>query len=240
MRLSIVAGYKNLFPNGRKAYESFVEGIPSDVVISFFIALNNELNSNEQNIDLQKRIYLTLTKRFSNKQKQELSNAFKRFRIKTEGRYEGPIFARRYLIEVVIKELNNYRNCPHYIYDPIDEYNLFKAYLLAVDEVNARDHNPINLKKEDSLSPYPLLWLSILNQWEWNEKTNIIFETFKLLCFLQYVKFQYNGYLKEYINSLGFKSISQLLESFNQINNSTYIDNKGSILRKLVYINPLE
>jgi len=241
MQSSTVAGYKDLFPNGRRNYTSFVEAIPSDIVISVLIALNNELNSEEETFELQKRIFRALTKRFTDKQKEELAKTLNRFRAKTDDQYSGLIFGRRYLIATIIKELNNYRQCPNYIDNPIDEYHLFKAYLIVVDEVNQRDHRFIDFKKldkTDPLSRYKLLWLPLINQWEWYERVNIIFETFKLLCFLKYVKVMYNDYLKEYLNGLDFKSIEQLLGSFNQVNKSTYVDDKDALLRKLAYIAP--
>lgn len=241
MRSSTVAGYKDLFPNGGKGYESFVEALPSDVIICVLIALNNELTSDEETFNLQKRIFQALSKRFTYKQKSELTKAINQFIVKTKGEYSGYIFGRRYLIATIIKELNNYRQCPGYIDNPIDEYNLFKAYLIGVDEVNLRDHSFINFKKLDKADPltkYKLLWLPLLNQWEWNERVNIIFETFKLLCFLKYVKVKYKDYLKVYLNGLDFKSIEQLLGSFNQVNKSTYVDDKNAMLRKLAYIAP--
>jgi hypothetical protein len=238
---STVAGYKDLFPNGTKSYSDCVKDIPSDILLSVFIALNNELNSHEEWFELQKRIYLSFTKRFTKKQKNELFTTLNRFRVKTGNRYDGLIFGRRYLIEFIIKELNNYRECPEYEDQLIDEYNIFKAYLKVIDEVNLRDHTFIDFFKLDKTSPtwiYRMLWLPLLNQWEWNEKTNIIFETFKLLCFLKFVRLEYPKYLKEYLKAFNFKSIAQLLGSFSQVNKSTYMDDEHAMLRRLVYINP--
>ncbi|MGE6220432.1 hypothetical protein ACQKCH_11445 [Nubsella zeaxanthinifaciens] len=238
---STVAGYKDLFPNGTKSYSDFVKDIPSDVLICVFIALNNELNSPEERFQLQKRIYLSFTKTFTKKQKNELISTLNKFRVKTGNKYEGLIFGRRYLIEFVLKELNNYRICPDYEDQIIDEYNIFKAYLKIIDEVNFRDHSFIDFNKLDKKSPfwvYQMLWLPLLNQWEWNERTNLIFETFKLLCFLKFVGTEYTRFLKEYLNAFNLNSIAQLLGSFSQVNKSTYMDDEHAMLRRLVYINP--
>lgn len=241
MRSNTVPGYKDLFPNGNKTYKHFVQKVPSDIIIRVFIALNNELNTDEETYRLQKRIYQAWTKRFSSKQLNELNNALTRFSRKTGNRFYGMIFGRRYLLEVILKELNNYRDCPDYQDDPMDEYDHFKAYLIAVDEVNKRDHNLINfgtLKKEDPFWQYRILWPPMLIQWEWNEKNNIIYETFKLLCFFKYANSTYSEYVKEYLHSLNFKSVAQLIGSFQSVNKSTSLDDKEAMLRKLVYIKP--
>jgi hypothetical protein len=235
-----VAGYKDLFPKGNKTYDNFTKGIPSDVVVSFFVALNNELDSREERFELQERIYKAFTARFTLKQDQELFNAFRQFIPKTNGQYGGLIFGRRYLLELIAKEVNNYRECSDYEDHPVDEYNLFKAYLTIVDEINERDHIFINFKNLDKGNPsnkYRLLWLPILNQWEWNETVNLVFELFKLLCFLKYAKANYLEYLKEYLDALGFKTIGNLLSSFHQVTKLTYVEDKNALLKKLAYLN---
>lgn len=238
---NIIAGYKNLFPNGNKGYQSFVSRLPSNLIISVLIALNNELNTNEPLYQNQIRLFNLLTSRFTNKQKIELDEAFKRYKLKVRGQYSVIVFGKRYLLAAIVKELNNYRECLDHVDSPIDEYNLLKAYLTAVDEVNTKDQTFIDFKKlerTDPLSKYKLLWSILLNQWEWNEQVNIIFETFRLFCFLKYVKVKYRNFLREYLHSLGFESIEQLVASFNQINKATNIENKKEILKKLVYIVP--
>lgn len=239
MNTSTVAGYKDLFPKGNKSYNHFVKDIPSEIIISFFIAINNELDSNEEAFGIQQRVYNAFTRRFSKKQNHELINSFNRFYLKTNRRYEGLMFGRRYLLELIAKELANYRKCPEYEDKIIDEYNLFKAYLVVVDEINARDHTFINfngLDKTDPLFKYNLLWLPTLNQWEWNEKANIIFERFKLLCFLKYAKKNYYIYLKEYLEALNFDSIGKLLSSFDQVSKMSFVEDNDAMLKKLVYL----
>lgn len=238
---NIIAGYKDLFPNGNKDYQSFVNRLPSNLIISVLIALNNELNTNETPHRIQSRLFNLLTSRFTYKQKIELDTAFRRYNQKVRGQYSGIIFGKRHLLTAIVKELNNYRECLDHVDSPIDEYNLLKAYLIAVDEVNTKDQTFIDftkLERTDPLSKYKLLWPILLNQWEWNEQVNIIFETFRLFCFLKYVKVKYRDFLKEYLHSLGFESIEQLVASFNQINNATNIENEKEILKKLVYIVP--
>lgn len=243
MFTSSVAGYKDLFPKGTKKYEDFVTGIPSDIVIRTFIAINQELDVIDDKIENQRRLFRLVTSRFSKKQKKEISDAFHRFIPKTQKGFSGIVFGRRYILEFLLKELNHYRTVDLYEDRPLDEYNLFKAYLTVVDEVNKRDHSFIQFRKLDKDDPnhrYKLLWLPILNQWEWNEKTNIIFEIFKVLCFFKYTKAHYHSYLKEYLNQFGFNSIGQLLASFDQVNKATQSDDKEALMRKLVYIKPAE
>src|SRR5690606_24932629 len=64
---------------------------------------------------------------------------------------------------------------------------------------------------------YRLIWTTLINQYEFSQDVNIGFELFKLLCFFKYSLTNYRPYLREYINGLGFKSLSHYLGSFAQL-----------------------
>jgi hypothetical protein len=237
MHSQVVPNYSDLFKTPTD-YKDIVAGLSSESIIITCIAINNELNSIEERYTLQKRIYGELRKTFTPGQKRYIDLAFNKLRVKTNKRFEGLVFAKRYLLEMILKELNNFR----YVNEPKSqpqEYAFFKAYLQVTQEVHQHDKSltAAKLPKGDPNKKYEFLWKP-LNQLEFSEEPHITFEIFKLLSFLKFAAITYHKELKQYLNKNNFTSIGMLMASFNQVNNATMYEDSNSILKKLVYVRP--
>ena len=244
MKASTVPGYLDLFSDQNDKYEYLVEKIPSETVIRICAALNNELNGPGGAIAGQDSIYRAITHRFSDEQKADLKVRLSLFQKKIGDGNQIRLFATRYLLDMILKELNNFREAGEYTDDIENEYKLLKAYLLVTDETAKKDQNSIDfesLKKVDPDLLFKLMWLPLLGQFEYNEKSNLLFETYKSFCFFKYVSIEYRPYLKEFINRLGFNSVGEYLNSFSKIGMSiANTDNTAPMLRRLNYIVPKE
>ncbi len=246
MKLVVVPGYRELFGETKITYEELIKHIPSEIIISVLISLNNELNVPTKEItdsENQKRLRELLSERFTQQQSSYLNNAYYNYGLNTNGTYNAHVFARQYLLVMILKELNNYRDFELEDTTGNDEFNILIAYLLVIDEVNF--NNKVLLDEAlthqgDSLLDYRMLWTPSISQYEFNEKTNTVYELFRLIAFSKYTVKYLRGYLKEYLNGFNFKNIAELLCSLYQLSMTTLNYQKDEILKKLNYIKPAE
>lgn len=242
MKMTLVPGYRSLFGEPDKTYGELLADLPSDIIIAVAIMLNNELNAPVPSMDNQERLRNIISRNFTQAQKKFLDWAFHRYSIKAKGNYTNYVFARRYLIALILKELN--RNAIFEFKDssPDQEYNFLLAYLLVIDEVNERDSTSLREvinHTDKSFHSYRMLWSPLINQYQFNEHTNIPFEFFKLLCFLKYAYQNYRPFLKEYIGQFGFNTLGQFTNSLYQISAVSIRYNDKEVLSKLNYITPV-
>jgi hypothetical protein len=245
MKTSNVPGYKELYPNGNDRYSELVKEISSETIIRVCGALNNELNGKGGMVGNQAGIFKDFSKTFTVEERRELLAAVTAYQAKIGEEARLLFFGTRYLVSMVIKELNHFRKINHPVEDKPLEYQLFKAYLLIIDEEAAKDHLAIDFKKlvpDDPLNLMRVLILPVINQFEFNERSDMLFETYKSACFLKYLQnSSYRPYLKEWLNDLHFKNVGAYLASFNQINQTIHnFDPEAKMLKRLNYIKPDE
>lgn len=243
MKMMLIPGYEELFGVSTVDYENLVKSIPSEVVISVLIMLNNELNAplpDEQN---QERLRNLLSERFSKANYRDLNEAYYKYVQRTQGAYKKDVFGRRYLLEMILKELNHFRSFEIADTTGDDEYNILIAYLMTVDEINKKDYDlfkEAEKLKGDPLFEYRMLWTPTISQIEFSEKPNLVYELFKLIAFLRYALQKYRNHLFEYIHKFGFKNISELVGSIRQIAQTTLQHRVDEVFKKLTYIVPNE
>lgn len=243
MKMILVPGYTELFGESTQKYEDLIGKIPSEVIISVLITLNNELNAPLPDEKNQDRLRALVSERFSETDSNKLNTAYYRFIRKAQGAYRKDVFGRRYLLEMILKELNQFRSFEITDTTGEDEYNILLGYLLTIDEVNKKDYDLFKEAeqfKSDPLYEYRMLWTPNISQIEFSEKPNPIYELFRLLAFLRFALQNFKSYLTEYTRSFGFKNISQLIGSINQIVQTTLQYRENEILKKLTYIVPNE
>ncbi len=233
----LVPGYRELFGEPNATYEELVQSMPSRVIIEIAVALNNELNAPISEKHNQKRLRDLVSQRFTQQQNNCLNAAYGVFR-KKNGQYNDDVFGRRYLLTLILKELNTYRDIPGYQDIPQHEHDFLMAYLLVIDEVNAKDNELLKEAKQhqDDLRDYRLIWTPNITQYEFNEDSNIRFEMLKLLMFVKYCFDNYRDYLREYISSFAFPNLSQFIGSIHQLSMTTLNYNEAEAFTKLSWI----
>ena len=241
MRMILMPGYRSLFGEPEKTYEEYVKNIPSEIIIATMIALNNELNLDANEGENQAKLRSLVCWRFTPEQLQLINIATEKYRRKTKGLFKGYFFGGRYLLSMILKELNNYRPFTMIDDSPQQEFNMLMAYFLLIDEVNFADNAIMDEGRgrfNEPFGKYRLIWTTTINQYELNERPDIGFEFFKLLSFVGYAITNFRKESKEYVNSFGFKSYGELLYSIHEINLVTAKVNQGEPFRKLNYIKP--
>ena len=239
MHSAAIPGLREIFPGEQSTYVELVQTLGSDTIIRLCAALNSELTCPEPGWEIQARLNLIVAHRFTDEQRRQIFIAIKRFNKKSGNGFQGLIFLRRYLVAMLLKELNNYRTVTGPDNRPEHEYQFLKAYLTIIDEVNDMDHGDIDFGKLDESDPFSILrlcWLPVLRQFEFNEKGSMIFEMLKTACFLEYAAKNFREPLRDYLNSFGLSSPAELISSFNSIYQSTEMYDPSLMLRKLTLI----
>jgi len=235
-----IPGYRDIFTDQDESYEELIKDLDSETIITLCSMLNSELTCPEPLPEIQKRLIFLISKNFTYKQKYHLVETLSHFRITSSGIFQGGLIFRRYLLAMILKELNNYRTVSSQTSGPEKDYLFFKAYLKIIDEVNDSDLLKIDFSEIEKTNPLYIIWLCwkpILSQFELMEKGNMVFEMLKCACLLDFAKNYLPIYLKEYLNKFGFESPGQLLASFSSINRATELYRPMDDFRKYTLLN---
>jgi hypothetical protein len=240
MNIVLSPGYKSIFGKSDEKYEDFLSAVPSNAILTVLIALNLELYGPMPEIEKQKRLIKMIAARFSLSQRQLLDNAYQHYRHITNGQFQGHYFGRRYLLAMIVKELNRNEQGTSDGLTPEQEFNIFKAYLLAVDEVNDQDQQAYSLLKANETSPLihlRLLWIQT-NQFQFNDQGNPPYQLFKVSCLGKFLIDTYRSEMREYLHSLGMTSVGNLIHSFVQLASTAIAVEKEGELSKVRFISP--
>lgn len=105
----------------------------SDTIIKLCAGLNSELTCPEPMSDIQARLHYIVEKRFSEAQRNQIFSAFEAHKEKAGNCFRGMIFFRRYLVAMLLRELNDYRIIDKEDDHPQQEFEFFIAYLKIID-----------------------------------------------------------------------------------------------------------
>ncbi len=240
MKMKVIPGFSSLFGKSLKSYDEILKDVPTDIVVRVLISLNAELNTNEEHSKKQERLRTLLSWRYNKHQLNILETAFAKYKNLAKD-YDGTLFARRYLLQMILKDLERNSKCIMGENEPLHEFNLLLSYLITIDEVheaNRELENDLKQNQHDEIGQLKLIWKGMLNQYDFNESANGAFELYKLICFFKYIRNKFSPYLKELLNNQGFKSISEMLSSFSLLMKATTIVDETQALKKLYYIEP--
>ena len=242
MELAAIPGYKDLFGTPTITYDELLQNLPSHLVISVLISINAELNAPIPAEENQDRIRQLISFNFSREQLWGLDSAFRRYN-QIDSSYDKTVFGRRYLIAMILKELNRNFDCEFDEKFIRTEYNFLMAYFLIVDEINEVTHKLSFEAFEKTSEPngnYRLLWTPLINQYNFSHTTDTPYELSKLLCFSKYTIENLKPFLKEYLISLGFDNLSSFVNSLYQLSTATLHYDKKDPLSKFSRIVPMK
>jgi hypothetical protein len=238
MHTRVIPSYSDLFQD-QDSYEELLGSLSSESVITICIALINELESGEERYALQERIFRELQVTFTECQKQQTDQALEDFWQDPKKNFDI-LFHRVYLLEMLLRELNHFRK-PEEISVIPQEYNFYKAYIRVCTDVNQlegklakfepKTTDPVNRKLE-------LLWKPTVRKYEFNERPHLVFEQFKLMCFMKYARIAYRDALISYLESNHLATVGNLLKSLTEVSKSALTSDPKARLKKLVYIKP--
>lgn len=241
MKITYIPGYKDLYGDIPADYDHVVAKLPSEVLIIAAASLNDELNERMNDENVQFTILSRLTARFPPHLQMDLQRRIKSYQARSNYLSQVILFERIVFLELISHEVK--RNIQFELTDisPEQELNILWAYLLTVDRLHQR--NSASFKKAidapiDEHTLYREVWVPLLYQYQYNEYPYPPYLYYKLTSFLLYSLNHFRGYLREYLHARGMKSISELLNSFYEVNKAAVQFNRREFLPGLKYINP--
>ncbi len=136
MTLMVAPGYSDFFSGEKPRIEDLLLGIPSRLVILFCAGINSELYNKEHNLEKQLEILSIITAPLDPLLGTQLHNQLLRF--KKSDKTLVVLFAKRFCQEFIHRELLHFRDEMNF--EGINvELNIFKAYLLVVEELTDAD-----------------------------------------------------------------------------------------------------
>jgi hypothetical protein len=241
MKSTLIPGYRSLFDEPKKSYEKLLQDFSSDSIIQYLIGLNIELNSKDDHRAIQRRLKKNVFCKYTNAQKEKFENAISRYRMRGKD-YYGVLFERRYLLHMIMKELKRNSKCTKAHDEPIFEFNFLLAYLLCVDEVHNNDRitNELKIVDKTTIGILKVIWLGVIDQYEFNQRANGGFEIYRLLCFFQYGFISLRQYMKELAQKNNFKNFSEILSSFYNLIKLQSKTEGNIFWEKIWYRNPID
>lgn len=204
MHLAINFQYSDIFDDIEPTFESLLNGIPSHVIISSIAYINDKLYLKKNDPLVQLEILKFLLRR----QPFELARKVINKIIETE-RFNSKaiIFSTTINNEFIHRELINFReSLISTDTDPIQELNIFKAYLLLVTEKSRVYSNSQTKDSKDAIDYfYKNTWPILIDQYpneEFIDGINGMVKSIVLLNYLQYHS-NYSSIIKIFLDDMG-------------------------------------
>lgn len=231
MTIETVPGYSEFFNEDTPDYYELLAGVSSDYVITFCIVCNNE--SRMIDAGVQDKLLNFILSQASDQQLGKFLLSLDIYK-KKDPNFQGTFFGSRYLLEMLSKEIK--RNYSKEVKEVTreEEYRTFLAYLVIVQELNDKSAEYVETIDIETDNHYPLLWQTLINQYDFNQYPDMPIEYFKLFNLIKYMVDNHHGYLVEYLKQNGFSSIANFLGGMHSVTASTFQRNVSSQIKAYI------
>jgi hypothetical protein len=196
MHLASIPNYSDLFDGLQPSLNELLGDIPSRLVVAVACAINAEIHLGEGKKATDKRIVEFLLQRQHPLMKLDLYTRF----AKLEAR-EGisGFFATNYVVALMEYCFDNYRDFEIEDTTPLQELNIFKAYVILANQNNDMDSSFFDRNRSyQGEFFHKFTWPLMAEQFQTNQKVNPISEMVRGIVFLNY--FQRNTAFKQYLD----------------------------------------
>jgi hypothetical protein len=195
MKISVLQGYKGLWPNNNEEIETLLKDIPSIIVIGLLSAINSRLYIEGHSFPLQKNLlYEIFLKRQPKANVDAIINALnlncKRSTNK-DPNVEFAIFTERSILKFIESEIINFREMPEEYIDttPEEELRIFKSILIFNDKTNGEIQYEVKLKaNENNNFYYQALWPMCIKQYNIQLRQNYLYQMIKGIILMSELK----------------------------------------------------
>lgn len=200
--IGIYLKYSDIFEDYKECtLQSILQNTPSSIIITGISIINSCLyyyNNNRNSLDNQKILFNNLISTESEENRILLNNKLQKF---LDRPYNiKSIFLPYHNLQIIEKELLNYR-FEENISNPIkDEIIILKAILYYNEFIDIQEHEKFN-----SSYVVEIVWNLAYRQYEFNTSKNLYTNLYLFVQFITYLNSNYSEYLKSY-----FKSVFQI------------------------------
>ena len=229
LQFKLIPNYQEIFQDEAPDLNELLDEIPFLVIIEMAAIISSELYMTKNENESQRKIWNILSFRFPSTEKERIEYQFFKFKKKTNIEHLE-IFTEYYLLELIQYALLNYKD--HHIEDtrPIDELNIFKSYLIIVEQTQSRDtlayeknRKPVS-EKDGDLEDFfqKSTWAMLIKQMSVSYKINVRYEFIKSLLFFQYLEKDFKDYLTKYLEYLNIATTWEVVAIYLSLINSGF------------------
>lgn len=214
-QIGLTASFSELFPDSKPDKNELLDSISSSIVIAYLAVINSYLYQGKSDNEI-----LTFVSRgWPDHIKQKIQYRHLRFKQKNAERI-CQLFNEYFITEFIMDEIINYRDIEPSDPTPQQEYNIFIAYLLNVDEVTAQiSHNLNSTSKSERNTSQWIVWLIGLRQLEFSTSPNPKLQIIKaFILFSELLKNKATKeFCKTYLSKYNYENYGSLLEIYTKI-----------------------
>ncbi|GEO05664.1 hypothetical protein AAE02nite_33280 [Adhaeribacter aerolatus] len=221
MELVAIPSYADVFGEEPPEIKDLIADVPSKAVIALLSAINAELFLEDRDEDTQLKLFRFVTKRFTEKQKNQIFKSFYPF-VK-EGKKFFPLFNLAYTTTFIEYELLNFRNFHIEDTNPEQEFRVFKSYLIIIQKVNDESKNIFNGKPLDNEEKEQFFqiktWPFFIKQFDFSYKVEPIFQAIKSLVTFDHLYRNEDTqiYVKSFLSKVGKNNFWQYVFDFIEL-----------------------
>lgn len=209
MHIALTPLYKDIFDEDVPKIQELIADIPSKVIVTYLAYLNSRLHLNSS-IENQIEIIDEMLQRQSSETKNKVKENLKHFILKNVNNREVGLVSSLHLLSLIHIVLCNYSDFDFIDTTPEQELNIFKAYLVVVDQ-KANELSETLLRERDVSEGdfFPKhTWPVLLNQMEATPRYDPITDLIKAMCFFNFLEYhsEYSIYVTEFLKKCGHKS----------------------------------
>lgn len=165
-------GFKDIFPHEKAEFEKLIKGIPTKALLTNLAVLNSQIYFNKS----EKEILNLFLRRVP----QQLEFIYKKLRSFNFTQHTNwHLFSEYYITEMMMRVIQ-LANSSEVDTTPENDFNIFKAYLLIVDEINSNlDSISESIAVDPDNSFNSLSWPIMAKQYQFNQYPLGVFQAIK-------------------------------------------------------------
>ncbi len=222
MKLNITILYKDIFDTSAPDVDELLKEINSSIVMSLLAILNSMVQfhkSFDEIFDFLSRTWTEEGKLFLRERIKKYYSTYK---------VENKFFNRLIILRMMEYEFQNYRSVSFRDTTSIDEYNIFRAYVVFVEKEGNYSESKFHKSKYNNEYQFQSrMWPALINQFMYSHKVDPSLEMLKSIAFFDFLKKDKRTakYLKRFCDLLELPegtnyvyNVSLILSKRNDIN----------------------
>lgn len=217
MGFLLIPRYEDLIDEPIVELNEILLKIPTKALLTCIAVLNARIDAKVPDIDTIKFFFY----RIPLKLREVLPKIIRFYR--SENR-KFSVFSKIHLCRLAIASVAN-PNLSEEDTTPEEDWLIFKAYLLLINQYNEDQENILNRDFNNQLDPFNnLAWPSITDQYQFQSPKMDLFDMMRTLTLVDgLLEMNYEQELKKYSTQIGLPILDYIVNLFNIINDKNYI-----------------
>jgi hypothetical protein len=234
MRLVSTPYYKDIFDEEVPNLKDLIVDIPTKFIVSYYSYFNSKLYL-DSSLENQIGILNEMLESQSIETKDQIKKNIKNFVCRNKSNREIGLISKLHILSLVHFSLCNYFDCEIIEISTTQELNLFKAYMVIVNQKSKKSTETYlrerNSDEKESFFPRHT-WPILFDQMEATPHYDHISDLIRAMCLFNFFEFNsgYSEYVKKFIRDNGHNNTWEYVISIMNVMSQRW-DNEGNINR---------